>query len=158
MPLHEFPPLVAVRLGPRPRQLLEKEEAGCRRSFSRWTAHANGRPLHDPSRPLHAEKRSAIAPAPNCPLWRNVWSQQTRVRGGGDGTASSLSAHSANPLMLPPDPPSSAVFVPMVTSTASASPQPKRPNPASYFTFQSSNASPVLFAHKIPVLKTTRQF
>ena len=32
----------AVRLGPRKRQLLRKEEAGCRRSFFLLTAHANG--------------------------------------------------------------------------------------------------------------------
>ena len=32
-----------------------------------------------------AEKRSVIRPAPNCPWWPYVWSQQTRVRVGDDG-------------------------------------------------------------------------
>ena len=34
VPLHELALLVAVRLGPNPREVLEKEEAGSRRSFS----------------------------------------------------------------------------------------------------------------------------
>ncbi len=32
-----------------------------------------------------AEKRSALRPAPQCPWWPYVWSQQTRVRVGDDG-------------------------------------------------------------------------
>jgi GAF domain-containing protein len=32
-----------------------------------------------------AENRSVIRPAPNCPWWPYVWSQQTRVRVGDDG-------------------------------------------------------------------------
>jgi GAF domain-containing protein len=32
-----------------------------------------------------AEKRSVLRPAPNCPWWPYVWSQQTRVRVGDDG-------------------------------------------------------------------------
>ena len=45
----------AVRLGKRQRQLLGKEEAGCRRSFCLLTAYANGRPLSDffPFFPAH---------------------------------------------------------------------------------------------------------
>ena len=32
-----------------------------------------------------AEKRSVIRPAPKCPWWPHLWSQQTRVRAGDDG-------------------------------------------------------------------------
>ena len=32
-----------------------------------------------------ADKRSVLRPAPSCPWWPFVWSQQTRVRVGDDG-------------------------------------------------------------------------
>ncbi len=51
----------------------------------------------------------------------------------------------------------SAFFVQMVIFTTFASPQTQRPNPSSYFTSQSSNPCPVLFAHSFPALFATRQ-
>ena len=57
-------------------------------------AHANqheihrelGQTPHAAQQQALAEKRSVIRPAPTCPWWRYVWSQQTRVRVGDDGT------------------------------------------------------------------------
>ena len=56
-------------------------------------AHANqheihrelGRTPNAAHQQARAEKRSVIRPAPNCPWWPFVWSQQTRVRVGDDG-------------------------------------------------------------------------
>jgi len=55
-------------------------------------AHANqheihrelGQTPHAAQQQALAEKRSVIRPAPTCPWWRYVWSQQTRVRVGDD--------------------------------------------------------------------------
>ena len=51
-----------VRLGPRPRQLLGKAEAGCRSSFCHLTAHANGCP------PLYAASPPSLSFSPSGPV------------------------------------------------------------------------------------------
>ena len=77
-----------------------------------------------------AHNRSVLRPAPACPWWPYVWSQQTRVRVGDDGTVPS--APNANPLTPRPAPKSSAACVQTGTSTISAMPPIQRPNLSFY--------------------------
>jgi hypothetical protein len=69
------------------------ELTGANHLLDQLIPHANE---HEPHRELGqtphaahqqaiADKRSVIRPAPQCPWWPYVWSQQTRVRVGDDG-------------------------------------------------------------------------
>ena len=80
-----LPPLLAAD------QILEL--CGANALLAQLLAHANEHEIHRElgttpqaafSQAL-AEKRSALRPAPACPWWPYVWSQQTRVRVGDDG-------------------------------------------------------------------------
>lgn len=69
------------------------EITGSNQWLDQLVAHANqheihrelGRTPHAAYQQALADKRSVIRPAPNCPWWPFVWSQQTRVRVGDDG-------------------------------------------------------------------------
>jgi hypothetical protein len=80
-----LPPLLAAD------QILELEAAN--RLLDQLRLHANEHEIHrelgttpQAARTCAlAEHRSALRPAPACPWWPYVWSQQTRVRVGDDG-------------------------------------------------------------------------
>lgn len=69
------------------------ELAGANHLLDQLVPHGNqyeihrelGQTPHAAHQQALAEKRSAIRPAPQCPWWPYVWSQQTRVRVGDDG-------------------------------------------------------------------------
>jgi hypothetical protein len=69
------------------------ELTGANQLLDQLVPHANQHELHrelgQTPRAAHqqalADKRSVIRPAPKCPWWPYVWSQQTRVRVGDDG-------------------------------------------------------------------------
>jgi hypothetical protein len=69
------------------------ELTGANRLLDQLLPHANQHELHRElgQTPLAAhpqalaDQRSVIRPAPKCPWWPYVWSQQTRVRVGDDG-------------------------------------------------------------------------
>jgi hypothetical protein len=69
------------------------ELVGANHLLDQLVPHANQHEIHREigQTPLQAqqqalaEKRSVLRPAPNCPWWPYVWSQQTRVRVGDDG-------------------------------------------------------------------------
>lgn len=69
------------------------ELAGANQLLDQLVPHANRHEIHrelgQTPHAVHqqalAEKRSVIRPAPQCPWWPHVWSQQTRVRVGDDG-------------------------------------------------------------------------
>lgn len=81
-----LPPLLAAD------RLLELDSAN--QLLDQLVPHANQHEIHRElgTTPLAArnqalaEKRSVLRPAPACPWWPFVWSQQTRVRVGDDGT------------------------------------------------------------------------
>jgi GAF domain-containing protein len=70
-----------------------REICGANHLLDQLVPHANQYEIHrelgqTPLQACHqalAEKRSVIRPAPNCPWWPYVWTQQTRVRVGDDG-------------------------------------------------------------------------
>ena len=80
-----LPPLLAAD------QILEL--CGANALLAQLLAHANEHEIHrelgtTPQAAFNqaqAEKRSALRPAPACPWWPYVWSQQTCVRVGDDG-------------------------------------------------------------------------
>ena len=80
-----LPPLLAAD------QILEL--CGANTLLEQLLAHANEHEIHRElgTTPLAArdqalaENRSVLRPAPACPWWPYVWSQQTRVRVGDDG-------------------------------------------------------------------------
>jgi transposase InsO family protein len=80
-----LPPLLAAD------QILELE--GANRLLDQLLPHVNQHEIHrELGTTPHAarqqalvEKRSVLRPAPACPWWPYVWSQQTRVRVGDDG-------------------------------------------------------------------------
>ncbi len=69
------------------------EITGANQLLAQLVPHANQHEVHrelgQTPQAAHqqalAEKRSVIRPAPQCPWWPYVWSQQTRVRVGDDG-------------------------------------------------------------------------
>lgn len=69
------------------------ELVGANHLLDQLVPHANQHEIHrelgcaplQSQQQAHAEKRSVIRPAPSCPWWPYVWSQQTRVRVGDDG-------------------------------------------------------------------------
>jgi len=69
------------------------ELVGANHLLDQLVPHANQHEIHRElgQTPLQAqqqalaEKQSVIRPAPHCPWWPYVWSQQTRVRVGDDG-------------------------------------------------------------------------
>lgn len=69
------------------------ELTGANRLLDQLVPHANqhelhrelGQTPHAAHQQALAENRSVIRPAPQCPWWPFVWSQQTRVRVGDDG-------------------------------------------------------------------------
>jgi len=69
------------------------ELVGANHLLDQLLAHANQHEIHRELRQTPhaahcqalAEHRSVIRPAPQCPWWPYVWSQQTRVRVGDDG-------------------------------------------------------------------------
>lgn len=81
-----LPPLLAAD------QILELE--GANRLLDQLLPHVNqheihrelGTTAHAARQQALAEKRSVLRPAPDCPWWPFVWSQQTRVRVGDEGT------------------------------------------------------------------------
>lgn len=81
-----LPPLLAAD------RILELDSAN--QLLDQLVPHANQHEIHRElgTTPLVArnqalaEKRSVLRPAPACPWWPFVWSQQTRVRVGDDGT------------------------------------------------------------------------
>ena len=105
---------------------------------------------------LHYRKGAwlEIRPAPQCPWWPYVWSQQTRVRVGDDGKVpvgpndTRLTCHPALP--------SSAVSAQTATSTISATPQLQTPTPSFFSIAPSSKPIPTLIAHAFPTLIATR--
>ncbi len=69
------------------------ELVGANHLIDQLLPHANqheihrelGQPPHAAQQQALADKRSVIRPAPKCPWWPFVWSQQTRLRVGDDG-------------------------------------------------------------------------
>jgi len=69
------------------------ELVGANHLLDQLLPHANqheihrelGQTPHAAHQQALAEKRSVLRPAPHCPWWPYVWSQQTRVRVGDDG-------------------------------------------------------------------------
>ena len=69
------------------------EMVGANQLLDQLVPHANqheihrelGQTPHVAHQQALAENRSVIRPAPQCPWWPYVWSQQTRVRVGDDG-------------------------------------------------------------------------
>ena len=69
------------------------ELVGANQLLDQLVPHANqheihrklGQTPHAAHQQARAENRSVIRPAPQCPWWPYVWSQQTRVRVGDDG-------------------------------------------------------------------------
>jgi len=69
------------------------ELVGANQLLDQLVPHANqheihrelGQTPHAAHQQALAEKRSVLRPAPHCPWWPYVWSQQTRVRVGDDG-------------------------------------------------------------------------
>lgn len=80
-----LPPLLAAD------RILELEAAN--RLLDQLLIHANQHEIHRElgttpqaaKTQARAEKHSVLRPAPACPWWPFVWSQQSRVRGGDDG-------------------------------------------------------------------------
>jgi hypothetical protein len=80
-----LPPLLAAD------QIRELE--GANRLLDQLLTHANqheihrelGTTPHAARKQALAQKRSVLRPAPACPWWPDVWSQQSRVRVGDDG-------------------------------------------------------------------------
>ena len=106
-----------------------REFAGANRLLDQLLPHVNQHEIHrEPGTTPHAarqqallEKPSVLRPIPACPCWPFVWSQQTRVRIGDDGTVP-IATHRQS-IDATPRAPSSAAYAQMATSITFATPQ-----------------------------------